>query len=150
MSKYLALSFVAKRPGRLSGLNFWNVDPSGDYSEDWHSGELLALEALEFMAKQKEPNSDPSGALLASAVLDMPRRDDRTGVELGFLNCIGYYAAIARRTFGDKHYRDFLAESQRRLREADSKMEAKRSEHARKAARARWAKCDSERLAGEA
>ena len=149
MSRYLACSFVTKRPGRKGGLDYWNVKPSGDYAEDWRRGELMALEALEVMALPGGLSADPSGDLLASVALAMPRSGDHTGVELGFLNCIGHFAAIAQRNFGDKHYRDFIAQSQRVTRELYAKMKADCSERARKAAQARWAKRDLERLAGE-
>ena len=140
----LALSFVVKRPGRKGGVIFWNVDPSGDYTNDWESGELLGLEALEFMARETETGL--SGDLLVRVVLAMPREDDRTGVELGFLRCIGHFAALARQRFGDKHYRDWREQRARFGREQDDKMAAERSERARKAAQARWARRDHERL----
>ena len=145
MSEYLDLSFVTERPGRLQGLNFWDFEPSGDYVEDWGTGELLGLEALEFMAK-RSPDSLPGAYLLASVVLDMPRGDDRTGLELGFLNCIANFAMIARSRFGDKHYRDYLEQRRLRVREMIAQDAANRSEQGRKAARARWAKRDRERL----
>ena len=105
---------------------------------------MFGLEALEFMAKQTEPSSD----LLIWIVLDMPREDDRTGIELGFLRCIGDFAVLARRRFGDRYYRDWRERKARFVREELAKMAVERSEHARKAARARWAKRDLERLNG--
>ena len=144
MSIYQALSFVAERPGRNGGIIFWNVTPSGDYQKDWDSGDSMGLEALEFMAGRADFGLP--GDLLVRVVLDMPREDDRTGIELGFLRCIGYFAALARQTFGDKFYRDWREQQARFVREEFAKMAAARSEHARKAARARWAKRDLERL----
>ena len=82
MSRFLSLSFVTKLPGRGAGLNWWDVKPSGDYSEEWPRGELLALEALSLTAKFED---FPRGHLLAQVVLAMPRDGEHTGVELGFL-----------------------------------------------------------------
>ena len=62
MSRFLALSFVTRLPGRGAGLNWWDVKPSGDYSEEWHQGELLALEALSLTAKIED---FPRGHLFA-------------------------------------------------------------------------------------
>ncbi len=107
MSRFLALSFVTRLPGRGGGLNWWDVKPSGDYTEEWHQGELLALEALSLTAKFED---FPRGHLLAQVALAMPRDGEHTGVELGFLNCIGEFAAEARRVVGDHGYRRYMAE----------------------------------------
>ena len=32
MTRFLALSFVTRLPGRGAGLNWWDVKPSGDYA----------------------------------------------------------------------------------------------------------------------
>ena len=137
MSRFLALSFVTKLPGRGGGLNWWDVKPSGDYEEEWHQGELLALEALSHMAKTEDL---PRGHLLGSLGISMPRRGEHTGVELGFLNCIGEFAAEGRRAFGDHGYRRYMAKRAAGAKRAIAEAQQERSEHARKAARARWAK----------
>ena len=128
MSKFLSLSFVTKRPGRGKGLNFWSVTPEEAYAKQWRQGELIALDALAFMANDGPPRGD----LLLQVALDMPRRDDCTGVEFGFMRTIGDFAALARREFGDvfflKHMAEVDAGSERRL----ARMAAERSERAKR------------------
>ena len=141
MSRFLALSFVTRLPGRDGGLNWWDVKPSGDYSEEWHQGELLALEALSLTAKI-EDGDIPRGHLFANVVLAMPRDGEHTGVELGFLNCIGEFAAEAHGVFGDHGYRGYMAKRAVAVEMALIQDQHRRSEHARKAARARWAKVE--------
>ena len=72
----------------------------------------------------------------------MPRGGERTGVELGFLNCIGEFAAEHRRVFGDHGYRRYMAERAAVEEMGKIQDQHRRSEHARKAARARWAKVE--------
>lgn len=98
------LPFVAteKSPkGQLLTLGFWSVEPAKDRFDHWAQGEELALTALDYMVTQ----SRAPGWLLASVVMDMPRAQDRTAVELGFLNCIGAFAAIYRLMHGNGFYR---------------------------------------------
>ena len=137
MSRYLALSFVTRLPGRGAGLNWWDVKPSGDYEEDWHQGELLALEALSFVA---EVEDFPRGWFLNQVALAMPRHGEHTGIELGFLHCLGDFAVEARRTLGDHWYRRYLAAREAGAKRAIAEAQQERSERARKAAHARWAK----------
>ena len=135
MSKFLSLSFVTRRPGRGRGLNYWSVTPEEDYAKQWRQGGLLALEALTFMANDRPP----SGDLLTHVALDMPRCDERTGVELGFLKTIGEFAVLARRRFGDGFFQTRLAESDAWNEEFLARMASERSEQAKRAARTRRA-----------
>lgn len=117
------------------GLNFWSVQPVGDYVEQCTQGEELALVALEYMAVKELPDS-----FLSWVVMAMPRKEDRTGVEVGFLYCIGTFAALYRRVAGDGFYREHMrafAEQVEARRESEAQ---DRSERARHAARARWGK----------
>ena len=136
MSKCHELSFVKSRAG--SGRNFWSVDHSGDVREHWRRGELLALEALDLMAQ--EDDGFLRGHLLGFVALDMARIDAGKRVKLGFMNCIGQFATIAREVHGDGFYRQYLAEADAAFDAMLASEKAKRSEHARKAAKARWAK----------
>ena len=70
-------------------------------------------------------------------------------VKLGFMNCFGQFATIAREVHGDGFYRQYLAEADAALEAMLASQKAKRSEQGRKVAQARWAKRDLERLAGE-
>lgn len=80
------LSFVKerKRLGRL----FWNVTPTGSYSEDCRLGGRLAVEYLAY------EEQDDGGGLLQHIVGDMPR--ELTGVEIAFLQLVALQAKAAR------------------------------------------------------
>ena len=82
--------------------------------------------------------------------MDMARIDAGKRIKLGFVNCIGHFATIAREEHGDGVFRQYLADADAAFDAALASEKAKRSEQARKAAQARWAKRDRERLAGEA
>ncbi len=142
MSKIHELSFVKSSAG--SGRNFWSADHSGDVREHWRRGELLALEALDLMAR--EDDGFLRAHLLGFVALDMARIDAGKRVKLGFMNCIGHFATIAQEVHGDGFYRQYLAEADAAFDAMLASEKAKRSEHARKAAQARWAKRDLERL----
>ncbi len=136
MSKCHELSFVKSRAG--SGRNFWSIDHSGDIREHWRRGELLALEALDLMAR--EDDGFLRGHLLGFVALDMARIDAGKRVKLGFMNCIGHFATIAREVHGDGFYRQYLAKEDAAIDAIFAREKAERSENARRAAQARWAK----------
>ena len=135
MSEFFSLSFVTKRPGRGRGFNYWSVTPAEDYEKQWRQGELLALEALTFMAN----DSPPTGNLLLHVAPDMPHRDEGKGVEFGFMQTIGYFAALARIRFGDGFFREHLAKIDAGNERDLAQMAAERSERAKKGARTRQA-----------
>ncbi len=120
------------------GLNFWSVDHSGDSREQQRRGALYALEALDLMAR------DDEGAirhhLLAWVARDMTHIDEGKTVELGFMLCMGAFAVIARENHGDGFYRQYLAKADAAVDAILAREKAERSEQARKAANARWAK----------
>ncbi len=89
-------------------------------------------------------------ALLGWIERDMPRQSDGHGVELGFMNCMGELATFGLAIMGDEHFRQRMADGDARHIAALADEKATRSEQARSAANARWAKRDLERLAGEA
>ena len=136
MSRCLELSFVEEREG--GGLNFWSVDHSGDYREQMRRGNLMALEALELMAR------DDEGAirhhLLGWVARDMTHTDEGKPVELGFMICMGAFAVTAWEDHGDEWFRQYLAKADAALDTMFASEKARRSEHAKKAANARWAK----------
>lgn len=77
------LPFVAKRrPDGEPGRHFWSVTPTGDYATDCLIGRQYALEAVHYMRVTGCP------PLLTWIVLDMPRRQDRSGIEVGFLHTV--------------------------------------------------------------
>ena len=136
MSRCLDLSFVKEREG--GGLNFWSVDHSGDYREQMRRGNLMALEVLGLMAR------DDGGAirhhLLAWVAKEMTHTDEGKTVALGFMICIGAFAVAAWEDHGDEWFRQYLAEADVAFDTIFASEKARRSEHARNAANARWAK----------
>ena len=58
---------------------FWSVRPSGDYAKDCRTGREYGALALEHMV---EANFLP---LLTWCIMDMPRKKDCSGIEVGFL-----------------------------------------------------------------
>lgn len=91
----LALPFVRDRRGdeRASGpapRSFWHVSPSGNYQTDCATGTHYATLAVNYMAAARSPH------LLAWIVSDMmAMRRSHSGVEVGFLSCIGRTATQA-------------------------------------------------------
>lgn len=146
MTEILELSFAKDIQG--SNRNFWSVDHSGDIREHWRRGELLALEALDLMAR-RDDDGFIRGHLLGFVALDMAHTHEGKRVKLGFMNCMGQFATIAREVHGDGFYRQYLAKADAALDAMFARQKARRSGHARKAAQARWAKRDRARLAGE-
>ncbi len=140
MSRCLELSFVKARED--GGLNFWSVDPSGDCLEQTRCGQLMALEALDLMAR------DDDGVirhhLLAWIARDMAPVGESKTVALGFMVCIGAFALTAREVHGDGFYRQYLAKTDAAVDAIFAREKAERSERARNAANARWAKAKAD------
>lgn len=97
------LSFVVRntpdRPG--GGFNYWNVQPTGRYSEDCERGRELAAEYLAFMARYPIVGNVTLLPLIVGSMMDaaIARGIDTTkpwkrlgGVEGGFLRHINEYA----------------------------------------------------------
>ena len=148
MTDILELSFV--KDGKVSGRNFWSVDHSGHIREHWRRGELLALEALDLMARDRDDDGFIRHHLLGLVAMDMEHVQEGNRIKLGCMTFFGQFAVIAREAHGDGFYRQYLAEADAAFDAALASEKAKRSEQGRKAAQARWAKRDLERLAGEA
>lgn len=78
--KVTDLPFVKDRKGKPR--SFWHVAPTGRYAEDCIIGRYYALEAVAYMRLKSFP------PLLGWIARDMPRADDFTGVEIGFMHGI--------------------------------------------------------------
>ena len=93
------LSFVSLNPAEVGGYNYWNVAPSGRWSEDCETGRHLGVEFLSYVGRHP---TNGNATLLPQIVNSMiaarkdaePRYGDRytTGCELGFLSAVGEYA----------------------------------------------------------
>jgi hypothetical protein len=69
---------------------FWSIKPSGDYLKDCQTGREYGALALEHM---KQADFSP---LLTWCIMDMPRKEDCSGIEVGFLE---FFAEIAVANF---------------------------------------------------
>jgi hypothetical protein len=77
------LPFIKQNDGQIV---FWSVRPSGDYAKDCRTGREYGALALEHMVK-----ADFS-PFLTWCIMDMPRKKDCSGIEVGFLE---FFAEIA-------------------------------------------------------
>ena len=78
--------------GRYGPVNFWAVEPTGNYCADYDTGEKYALMFLEHEKQSEYPC--PS---LGSVVRDMLKCGDTNGIVLGFMQTIGdVYMAVLR------------------------------------------------------
>ena len=126
--------------GRRKGWDRWAVPECG-YSDGWKLGEQYALAYLEALIGGKVAN-DLQGIALAQAEKGMEPR----GVVNGFWATLGQASTFiwkGRYTYFNTVADWFEArrvESEAALEEYHRQQAAQRSEHARKAANARWAK----------
>ena len=82
-NRNLDLPFIKKRDNRIV---FWDVEPCGDYILDCQTGRMYASLALEHMI------NEDFVPIFTWAILDMPKKEDATGIEIGFLE---FFAEIA-------------------------------------------------------
>lgn len=62
--------------------SFWEVKPSGIYPQDCSTGRQYAQDAIYYI------RATGTTALLGWIVFDMPKGNDVTGIEVGFLSAI--------------------------------------------------------------
>ncbi len=126
------LPFVADLgTGKSRHLCFWHVSLTDDRVADLDLGADYALAAV----KHIRENGDTP--LLADVVGHMPCKDERSGIEIGFLEAFALMAAFSN---GEGAYRRWLASCRAKSEERERAQKAARSENARKAAKARWEK----------
>ena len=65
---------------------FWSIKPSGDYVKDCQKGRIYGAMALEHMVKAD------FRPLFTWCIMDMPRKEDCSGIEIGFLE---FFSEIA-------------------------------------------------------
>ena len=83
------LPFVADIPqGEETQRAFWQVTPSGRYHNDCLIGTSYALETLAYLSQSTDPS------LLPRVVMAMPKFDQATGIEIGYLDTLSRYAVM--------------------------------------------------------
>lgn len=87
------VSFMAPRPKRGTGIDYWIVHPSGSYGEDCEGGRRLAEEYFAYVGKYSTVGNS---TLLTCIVREMIERaksgEEWSGVHVGFLAGINGYA----------------------------------------------------------
>lgn len=140
--KITGLPFVKDSPrGSSEPRNWWSVKPSGDYVEECNTGQRYA--AL-FFQVDKETLNAGGFSLLGQVVMGMIRAGDTNGIVVGFFSSVAHaYSPIVSGNFPNL----YPAQLEKRIakydaaRRAENQRQTKeRSERARKAANARWAK----------
>ena len=97
------LSFMRSRKPKGTGIDYWVVEATGNYSNDYSKGKKLAVEFMRYVA---ENNTYGNTTLLAQIVSDMVDQAAQrpkgkagasrlTGLEIGFLNTVGRCANAA-------------------------------------------------------
>jgi len=81
------LPFIKKNHDQIV---FWSVRPSGDYVKDCQTGREYGALALKHM---EQADFVP---LLTWCIMDMPRKKDCSGIEVGFLE---FFAEMAKSNF---------------------------------------------------
>lgn len=89
------LSFMKRRKPRGTGIDYWAVKSSGNYSRDYELGRALGREYLAFIGRYP---TNGNATLLNCIVRDMADRGRVGGLEFGFLNCVNEYAMFAAST----------------------------------------------------
>ncbi|MER9174594.1 hypothetical protein NKH72_13475 [Mesorhizobium sp. M0955] len=87
------LSFMQTRTPKGSGIHYWQVETTGNYSADWEKGLALGREYLGYLGSHPTYGN---ANLLGWIVGDMvAQRDGKlTGIELGFLRQVNERAMI--------------------------------------------------------
>lgn len=81
------LPFIRKNKDQIV---FWSAKPSGDYVKDCQTGREYAVSALKHM---EQADFVP---LLTWCIMDMPKKKDCSGIEVGFLE---FFAEMAISNF---------------------------------------------------
>lgn len=92
------LSFMKRRKPKGTGIDYWLINPTGNYTHDCEAGGKLAEEYLAYIG---EHPTYGNGTLLTCIVHEMIDRAKAgevwTGVHVGFLAGVNRYAmAVAR------------------------------------------------------
>lgn len=77
------LPFIKKKKDKIV---FWSVNPTGDYVKDCQTGQKYGALALDHMVKAD------FAPLLTWCIMNMPRRENCSGIEVGFLEFLSKIA----------------------------------------------------------
>jgi hypothetical protein len=96
------LSFMKKlsrseRKGKLYGIDYWDVKPSGNHDNDWSQGKKYAHELLSYVAAHPTYGHLYLFSHTVAFIHDRAAEEGRrlNGVELGFIKAVGIHAVMA-------------------------------------------------------
>lgn len=97
------LSFMRRRKLKGTGIEYWAVKGSGNYSSDYSKGKTLAMEFMSYVAENNIYGNTTLLAQIVSGMVDqaVQRPEGKasasrlTGLEIGFLNTVGKCANAA-------------------------------------------------------
>ena len=99
-----ALPFLKLRRPKGTGINYWDVTPTGSYGEDCNTGHALAEEYLAYIGANPTVGN---GTLLTCIVHEMidQAKDGQpwSGVHVGFLAGVNGYAMATARALTPPH-----------------------------------------------
>lgn len=87
-SPFLSFAEIDAEDGKI--INYWSVNPTGNYAADCETGRFYAYELIDYIAATGYP------AALGYVASAMPQADRRTGLETAFWSAIAAEAAGAR------------------------------------------------------
>lgn len=132
------LPFITKdKRGRV--VSWWNVTPTGDYCRDSHTGRIYALNYMA-SAYQREPAMNDLDNIISAMFKDgVPGRMEN-GIISGFLASLFWWSLDGWNPANIARARAIEEQSEASHARISAEFAAERSERARHAARARWAK----------
>lgn len=90
------LPFMQTRPKRTGGIDYWQISPTGNYTQDGETGGALADEYLSYVGRHP---TNFNATLLTCIVREMIERakdgQEWSGVQVGFLAAINRAAMIS-------------------------------------------------------
>jgi hypothetical protein len=85
--------------------SFWHVQPAGDYQEDCRTGSRYAIEYLRLMASDDRFDGGGYLAMIVDHMHTTLAEQERSGIEIGFLQTIGFAASFGWRQ-AEQHHLD--------------------------------------------
>jgi hypothetical protein len=87
------LSFMAPRPKRGTGIDYWIVHPSGSYDDDCEAGKRMAEEYLAYVGKHSTVGNSTLLTCIVREMIDRAKGGEEwSGIHVGFLAGINGYA----------------------------------------------------------
>ena len=90
------LSFMSKRKPKGTGIDYWDVTPTGSYSDDCETGRALAEEYLTFIGSNPTAGNATLLTCIVREMIDRAANGGQwSGVHVGFLAGVNHHAMAA-------------------------------------------------------